>query len=198
MSVKKLCLGSASPRRYDLLAGIGFQLEVRAAEIDESPDDNEPPLEYVSRLAKEKAFAVAKKCIEDQLDLPILTADTIVVCDNSVFVKPVDYADAQQMWRRMSGNEHQVVTAITLLESPQSKVCLTDIAVTNVIFRQIAEDQMKQYWHSGEPADKAGGYAIQGLASAWVKSIQGSYSGVVGLPLYETNKLLSQINMHWL
>ena len=198
MSLANLCLGSASPRRRQLLLNVGLSIEVRPADIDETQHDNEAPLDYVTRLAKEKAFAVAKTFAGGEKGLPILTADTVVVCDDKVFGKPSNYDEARQMWRTMSNNKHQVVTAVGLLAAADSTDCMVEIAVSQVVFESISEQAMKMYWNTGEPQDKAGGYAIQGLASAWVKSIEGSYSGVVGLPLFETNRLLSKVDLNWL
>jgi len=128
-------------------------------------------------------------------NLAILAADTIVVQGDTVFGKPENYAHAQTIWRNLSANKHQVMTAVCLLT--RDKLSLK-LGVTDVEFTSIRQEQMQPYWDSNEPQDKAGAYAIQGFASAWVKLIHGSYSNVVGLPLREVNELLATIDKNWL
>lgn len=183
-----LVLASASPRRKQLLESLGFSIYVQAADIDETLRIDEAADVYVQRLALEKAQAVVSKVnslIADS-SLAILAADTIVVADGEVFGKPADEADAMRMWQTMSGQTHQVLTAIALVTPTQQYQALS---VSHVKFTTVTETQMQRYWASGEPQDKAGAYAIQGLAAAWVASISGSHSGIVGLPLYELNEL---------
>ena len=188
-----LILASASPRRSELLKNMGVSFSVLATDTDESSLDGETPLDFVCRLAQDKARAARIKL--DSEDAAILAADTIVVQGDAVFGKPLSFNDAQRMWQALSNGQHQVVTAVCLAVRDKLEVthCQTDVH-----FAAISDTQMQAYWDSGEPIDKAGGYAIQGLASAWVKLINGSYSNVVGLPLREVNQLLKVIHKNWL
>jgi len=188
-----LILASASPRRRELLTSMGLTFSVLVTDTDESRQDGEPAMDFVSRLAQEKA-QVARHTIAPE-EAAILAADTIVVQGETVFGKPLNFEDAQRMWQALSNTQHQVMTAVCLLVHDKLELinCLT-----NVHFDAISEAQMRAYWDSGEPVDKAGAYAIQGLASAWVKLINGSYSNVVGLPLHEVNQLLKTIHKNWL
>lgn len=177
-----LCLASASPRRRDLLASIGVVIEVRAVDIDETPLLGEGAADYVSRLAREKALAGARLST-----LPTLGADTAVVCDGDILGKPEGREQAGAMLRRLAGRAHEVLTAVAV-HGPAGLVeaCVT----TRVVMCEITDEEIAAYWVSGEPADKAGGYAIQGLAAVFVARIEGSHSAVVGLPLFETAGLL--------
>jgi len=188
-----LILASASPRRRELLKSMGLTFSVLVTDTDESRQDGEPAMDFVSRLAQEKA-QIARYTIAPE-EAVILAADTIVVQGETVFGKPLNFEDAQRMWQALSNTQHQVMTAVCLLVHDKLELinCLT-----NVHFDAISEAQMRAYWDSGEPVDKAGAYAIQGLASAWVKLINGSYSNVVGLPLHEVNQLLKTIHKNWL
>lgn len=186
-----LVLASASPRRQDLLNNLGVQFRIAAADIDETPEQAEPPWELVTRLARAKAAHVQKTAP----GAAILAADTVVAVEDEVFGKPRHQEHAMQMWEKLSGRSHQVLTSVCLLYA--DGVESTTLA-TDVTFAAVSEEQMREYWQSGEPQDKAGGYAIQGLASAWVTEIQGSFSNVVGLPLYETNNLLKLVGHNWL
>ncbi|WP_110668229.1 Maf family protein [Salinicola halophilus] len=178
-----LRLASASPRRRELLASIGLSVEIAPADIDESRDDGESAPLFVSRLAREKAKAGHRAD-----GLATLGADTIVVCDDAVFGKPTDAADARRMLEALSGRAHRVLSAVAVI-GPRG---LTECRVaTTVHLREIAEVEMAAYWATGEPIDKAGGYAIQGRAAIFVERLEGSYSAVVGLPLHETAELLS-------
>jgi len=187
-----LILASASPRRRELLESVGVSFSVLATDTDESCLENEQPTDFVVRLAKDKARAAQKLQPEN---VAILAADTIVVQDQTIFGKPTNFADAQRMWQTLSDSQHQVMTAVCLAVHDKLAVvtCITDVQ-----FSVVSDAQMHAYWNSGEPADKAGGYAIQGLASAWVQLISGSYSNVVGLPLHEVNQLLKTIHKNWL
>ena len=188
-----LVLASASPRRRELLTAMGVPFSVSSSEIDESCLAEEAATDLVQRLAKNKALAVSH--LLESPDTAVLSADTIVFKDNEVFGKPGDQQQAFDTWRRLSNTDHQVATAVYLLHGDREWFeCVT----TDVTFVSLSEPEMQHYWDSGEPRDKAGGYAIQGLASAWVKLIHGSYSNVVGLPLREVNKLLKNINLNWL
>lgn len=191
-----LILASASQRRKALLDSVGVEVEVLATDIDETISADETPQAYVARMAQEKAQAAAN--ILSQMKKPanaILAADTIVSQGIEIFGKPRDKDDAVRTWRLLSDSEHQVMSAICLMSKSDSQL---KIVTTDVHFSVISDEQMQRYWQTGEPADKAGAYAIQGHASAWVQEIRGSYSNVVGLPLFEVNHLLKTINRDWL
>lgn len=185
-SASDLILASASPRRSELLEQIGVRFTVLAADIDESRLDNESPEDYVLRLALEKSRAGFS--LQDRA-LPSLGADTIVVCDRQIFGKPRDQEDAAAMLMALSGRAHKVMSAVALSQGPRYSSCLTK---TLVRFRTISQSECQTYWQTGEPQGKAGGYAIQGRGAVFVEHIEGSYSGVVGLPLSETAELLSE------
>ncbi len=190
----KLILASASPRRRELLNTMGVRFDVHSTNTDESRKEGELPEDFVIRLARDKARQAAEDLkVSDQT--AILAADTIVVQGERVFGKPRDFAHAQGIWNVLSGNKHQVMTAVCLLIGEKVQVKLS---ITDVEFGRITDEQMQRYWSSNEPQDKAGAYAIQGFASAWVKQINGSYSNVVGLPLREVNQLLEEIHLNWL
>jgi septum formation protein len=180
-----IILASASPRRQELLDQIKVNYKIYPVNIDETPLLNEVPLVYVQRMAAEKSLACVAR-IGDKL--PVLAADTAVVLDNLIMGKPKDQADALAMLRRLSGKTHHVYSAVSL----RGRVHHQAVSLTEVTFRPLTEREMIAYWQSGEPRDKAGGYAIQGMGSIFVESIKGSFSGVVGLPLFETAQLLSQ------
>ena len=190
-----LVLASSSPRRKDLLTEMGCVFKVQHASIDESRLENELAAEYVNRLAKEKAEEVKQQYVLNSIEVAILAADTIVCHGETVFSKPKNKDDAFRIWQQLSNSQHNVITAVCLMVCDKVS---TRLVSTMVEFIEINETQMHQYWSSGEPLDKAGAYAIQGLASAWVKLIHGSYSNVVGLPLRETNKLLKEVDHNWL
>lgn len=177
-----LCLASASPRRRELLASIGVGVEVSPADIDETPRQGEDAAAYVTRLAREKALAGGRHSA-----LPTLGSDTAVVCDGEILGKPAGPEDAAAMLRRLSGREHEVITAVAV-SGPSGM--LDACVATRVVMREIMEDEIAAYWASGEPLDKAGGYAIQGLGAVFIERIAGSHSAVVGLPLFETAALL--------
>jgi len=183
-----ICLGSASPRRRELLNQIGVTHTIRSANIDETPHLNEAPEVYVLRMALEKGRAVLKQ--DDSL--PVLGADTAVVVDGLILGKPRDEADGLAMLRRLSGGRHQVLTAIALVEPGRE---MSRLSVSHVKFRTMSEAEMRAYWRTGEPADKAGGYGIQGYAAAFIEQLDGSFSGVMGLPLFETAELLSEFGI---
>ena len=177
-------LASASPRRREILAGLGLSFSHAGVNLDESRLRAETVEEMVLRLARDKAMAGASP---DREELPVLGADTIVVLGDRVFGKPASAEDALAMLAQLSGRRHRVLTAVALR---RNAAIATALAATTVRFRDISPDEARRYWHSGEPADKAGSYAIQGLGGTFVASISGSYSGVVGLPVYETAELL--------
>jgi len=178
-----LYLASRSPRRRELLDQLGLAHALVAADVDETPLPDEAPRDYVERIALAKALAGRQNLTTGH---PVLGADTAVVCDNRLLGKPVDADDALSMLRLLSGREHRVLTGIALLGARRQ----TAISETLVRFRQIMPAEAAAYWASGEPRDKAGAYAIQGSGAAFVEHISGSYSGVVGLPLFETAALL--------
>jgi septum formation protein len=175
-------LASQSPRRRALLAQIGMRHDVVAVAVDESPLPGEAPAEYVLRLALAKARAGRAL----RPDRPVLGADTAVVVDDQILGKPLDRADGIAMLARLSGREHRVLTAVALVGDREE----SRLSVSHVRFRPIDAAEAAAYWATGEPVDKAGGYAVQGLAALFIESIAGSYSGVMGLPLFETGELL--------
>ncbi len=181
-------LASASPRRRELLAQIGVRFETIDAEVDESPRADEAPGDYVRRPAQAKAESGGARTG----DAPVLGADTTVELDGRILGKPTDEADAVAMLANLSGRTHRVFTAVAI-RSPdglQSRLSRSEVA-----FRPIAEGERRAYWDTGEPRGKAGGYAIQGFAAVFVSALRGSYSGVVGLPLFETAELLAAVGV---
>lgn len=186
-----LCLASGSPRRRELLQQIGVPHVVRAADVDETVRAHEAPEDYVQRLAVTKARAVfdAQSAPRDTagLRLPVLGADTSVVIDGRVLGKPADLAACRAMLRTLAGREHRVLSAVALVFE---RGCEVRTSISRVRFRPIDDVEITRYWHTGEPCDKAGGYAIQGLGAVFVEALQGSYSGVMGLPIFETAQLL--------
>ncbi|ROQ49710.1 nucleoside triphosphate pyrophosphatase [Pseudomonas putida] len=186
-----LYLASGSPRRRELLSQIGVPFTPVAASIDETPLDAEPADAYVERLAREKAAAglAVLRASGVEGHLAVLGADTAVVLDGQILGKPQGQADALAMLAALSGREHDVLTAVAVTDGER---CLSVNVASRVSLRPISPEQALTYWASGEPQDKAGSYAIQGLAAIFVKALQGSYSAVVGLPLSETAELLEQ------
>lgn len=183
-----LVLASSSPRRRELLAQIGVAFRVQVAAVDETPLAGEPPQAYVARLALEKARAVARQ----QPQAVVLGADTTVVLEGSILAKPLDDAEARQMLQRLSGRSHEVLTAVALVQDHREQVQVVRTAVT---FCPLTPAQIAAYVATGEPADKAGAYGIQGLGAVLVASLHGSYSNVVGLPLTETAAMLSDYHI---
>lgn len=177
-------LASASPRRRELLEQIGVAFRVIQAEVDETPREGESPAAYVQRLAADKAQA---GWAQSDRTRPVLGADTSVVLDGRILGKPLDRADAIAMLHALSGRSHQVLTAVALVQGERLEQALS---LTEVVFKPLTEADCADYWDSGEPADKAGAYGIQGLGALFVSDLRGSYSGVVGLPLAETGELL--------
>lgn len=178
-------LASASPRRGELLRQIGVEFRVRPADIDESPRAGEPASEYVLRLAAAKAAAVGNALTQSQA--PVLAADTAVVLDGEILGKPADTPAALRMLERLSGRAHEVLTAVAL---GVGGAIHTRLSVSEVRFRATTADERATYCRTGEPFDKAGGYAIQGRAAVFIEHLRGSFSGVMGLPLFETAELL--------
>jgi septum formation protein len=188
-------LASQSPRRREILCQIGVpHVQVDAAVI-EVPRHHELPSDYVSRLSLEKALAGLATVNAHGLDKkPVLGADTVVVIDHHILEKPTNAAHGAAMLRQLAGRTHQVMTAVTLADEYQSA---TALSITDVVFRNISDAEIDLYWHTGEPCDKAGGYAIQGLGAVFVEQIKGSYSGVVGLPIEKVRELLAKFNLTW-
>lgn len=180
-------LASRSPRRVELLSQIGITCEILPADIDETQHFNESPENYVTRLAQQKAEACLLGLSETQRTYPVLAADTTVVLAGLVLGKPEDDNDAHRMLSALSGSLHQVHTAVALAFNNEIELALS---TTTVELMVLSEAQIDAYIATGEHRDKAGSYGIQGVASAWIKCINGSYSGVMGLPLYETSALL--------
>lgn len=170
-----------------MLRQLGLSFDIKPVHIDETPRDGEMPVAYVQRLAREKAHAAWEML--ELPDAPVLAADTAVVLDGLILGKPTDAADAARMLRALSGRRHEVLTAIALLDAAREELA---VSRTGVSFRSLRPAEIAGYWRTGEPAGKAGGYAIQGLGAVFVDEIHGSYSGVVGLPLFETAQLLAR------
>ncbi|CNG93943.1 Maf family protein [Yersinia enterocolitica] len=180
-----LYLASGSPRRRELLTLLDVPFEVLKTEVEEQRRAEESAQQYVQRLAQDKARAGVSVAPQD---LPVLGADTIVVLNGQVLEKPRDKAHAQQILSALSGQQHQVITAVSLADR---KNMLSAMVVTDVTFRVLSQLEISDYIATGEPMDKAGAYGIQGKGGCFVRSITGSYHAVVGLPLVETHELLS-------
>jgi septum formation protein len=186
MSYAPIVLASRSPRRSQLLRQIGVPHEVLSVEFDELRQQGESPRDYVQRLAGDKAVH-ALRIGADAGRRPLLTADTVVVLGEEIFGKPESEADCDRILAALSGRTHEVMTAVALHHAGTLRL---ELSVSRVAFRQISVNERRAYWRTGEPADKAGGYAIQGLGAVFVERLEGSYSGVMGLPLFETARLL--------
>ncbi len=188
MSDYALYLASNSPRRRELLEQIGVAYRVVPALVDETPQPGEAAAELVLRLALSKARAGYAGLAADT-HKPVLGADTLVLCEDRILGKPRDRAAGLAMLAALSGRQHEVLSAVALVSAERERVLLNR---TRVRFRDISPAEAEAYWASGEPQDKAGGYAIQGRAAIFVTELQGSYSGVMGLPLFETAQLLDE------
>lgn len=186
-----LFVASNSPRRHELLAQIGVRFATVSVEVDETPEEDETPRALVRRLALAKARAgLAQR--PDGHHEPVLGADTLVICDGRIIGKPQDLAHALDIWQHLSGRRHQVMTAVAMVGKGREEVLVQQ---SEVRFRVLSRAEMLAYWASGEPRDKAGAYAIQGLGAVFVEHLAGSYSGVMGLPLYETSELLGRFGI---
>jgi septum formation protein len=192
-------LASKSPRRSDLLRQLGVEFtELRLREADgrerdvvEGPRPGEPARDYVTRIARTKALVAWHRMGQRQLPpLPVLAADTEVILDGAIFGKPVDHADATRMLTALSGRTHEVITALTL---KWDHVIEAAVSTSRVTFRTLDGTDIERYCATDEPLDKAGAYAIQGRAAGFISNLDGSYSGVVGLPLFETAQILTRI-----
>lgn len=181
-----LCLASASPRRADLLRQVGVEFFVRAADIDERQHVGESPHDYVIRMAREKALAVARDVHSQTV---VLGADTAIELDGEILGKPAGRETQIEMLWRLSARTHRVLSAVFVIRAGQS---VDAFSATEVSFKSLQMHEIERYVESDEGLDKAGGYAIQGRAAAFVTRLCGSYSGVVGLPLYETMELITR------
>ena len=182
-----IILASASPRRAELLAQIGVRYRQQSADIDEQIGVGESPQQAVIRLATEKAVTIQRQFPEEMV--PVLGADTVVVHGTEILQKPSTKAEGVVMLEQLSGETHQVVSAVAVVTSERIERALS---VSQVTFRKTTDREREAYWESGEPADKAGGYGIQGKGAIFISNLEGSYSGVMGLPLFETTALLQQ------
>lgn len=189
MTAARLLLASASPRRRELLAQIGVSFDILPVDADETPRPGECPEAYVRRVAGEKSLLGLRA---SGASLPVLGADTEVVLEGEIFGKPSDFEHARAMLLRLSGREHEVLSAVSLRLGEKHWQA---ISRSRVKFRTLSEAEIEAYWESGEPLDKAGAYAIQGLGSIFVEHLSGSYSGVMGLPLFETAELLRKAGL---
>lgn len=181
-----IILASKSPRRAELLDQININYQVEAVDINESPLLNESPEKLVVRLAKEKSQAIKNSKI------PVLGSDTLGVIGDELLIKPINFSHSQAMLMKMSGRWHDILTAISISHNGTTKTLLNK---NRVLFRQLSAKEIEAYWNTGEPQDKAGSYAIQGLAASFIERIEGSYSGIMGLPLFETSQLLKQFGI---
>lgn len=184
-----LLLASQSPRRAELLKQLGISFNQYPVDIDETVLPNETPVKYVQRMAQEKSSIGFQRAGAKST---VLGADTIVVAQGKILGKPKDKSDAISMLNLLSDNNHHVFTAVTITSDTQQK---TEVVETQVCFGPLTTQQIEHYWNSGEPQDKAGSYGIQGLGGQFVKHINGSYSAVVGLPLYQTRILLTEFGI---
>ncbi|MEQ1802241.1 MAG: Maf family protein [Gammaproteobacteria bacterium] len=179
-------LASASPRRQELLTQLGVRFEVLPVDVDEAPLPGEGAADLVCRLASAKALAGV--AVRRDPGVPVVAADTAVAVGAELFAKPLDQADAARILSRLSGRTHAVFTAVAVADGQRERV---ELSRSEVTFRTLAPEEIAAYWRTGEPADKAGAYAIQGRAAQFIADLRGSYSGVMGLPLFETARLLS-------
>lgn len=190
---QQLILASQSPRRSELLAQLGFQFSIQASDIDETVFVDEIAHDYVLRLAKQKAQHVfSSLSVAEQEYSVVLGSDTSVVFDGKILGKPDSQEDCIETLSLLSDKQHQVVTAIALAHSAG---VTGQVVTTKVTFKKLSKAEIQAYWLTGEPQDKAGSYGIQGIAGQFVKSIDGSYSAVVGLPLYETAQILMDVGL---
>lgn len=199
-------LASASPRRQELLRQLGIAFEAMPSNLVEEVSPGEAPADYVVRVARDKARHVARLVRErGSVSHPVLGADTEVVLDGEILGKPRDAQQGQAMLRKLAGRTHEVLTGLVLLHqdaddcrdaggraAPGAVAEYTALSRSRVTFGPLTDDDIRRYWDSGEPVDKAGGYAVQGRAAAFIQHIEGSYSGIMGLPLFELTQLLQQ------
>ena len=188
LGLPKLVLGSGSPRRAEILRTVGWPFEAFAVNIDESRKAGEDAPSYVERLAREKAAAAARN-FPSKL---VLGADTVVVVESDILGKPSDEEEARRMLRRLHGRWHEVLTGVALLRNGKSSKSAVAHEVTQVRFAEMSDDEIQWYVSTGEPLDKAGAYAIQGLGARFIKAINGEYFNVVGLPVRLVFELVRQ------
>lgn len=188
---KRIILASGSPRRKELLKSMGLDFEVIVSEVEENIENEPFSTELIQNLAEEKAADVASK-----INFPaiIIGSDTVVVINNKILGKPKDREDAFNMLKMLSGNTHQVISAIAVLDKETGKV-LKDSVVSDVTFKQLSDEEINSYIATGEPMDKAGAYAIQGFAGMFVKSINGCYSNIVGISVFKLAELLKEFGV---
>ncbi|PTP59175.1 septum formation inhibitor Maf [Vibrio splendidus] len=219
MKKKHLVLASGSPRRKELLSQLGYEFSVLVTDVEECKHAQETAEEYVKRLSLDKALAalsllkdnpsekqhvvpssdnvvssvdnvaVGSDAISLDSETVVLGSDTVVVSQGQVLEKPTDFADSKRMLTQLANERHQVMTAVSVVSEEKQR---TEIIITDVWFKPLSEQEIEQYWQTGEPCDKAGSYGIQGLGGRFVTRIEGSYYAVVGLPLYETDQLLQE------
>jgi len=186
----RIYLASESPRRHQLLEQLGIDFQPVRVNIDESPVGAESPYHYVERLSLAKARAGWQMVAHE--NAPVLGADTCVVIDNNILGKPRDKQHGLWMLEQLSGTTHQIYSGVAITKGTLQQVCVN---TSQVSFRTLTTKERLDYWQTGEPCDKAGGYAIQGKAAAFITQLEGSYSAVMGLPLYETAQLLSEFGV---
>jgi len=184
--MSQIILASASPRRAELLNQVGITYDIQSVDIDESVKPNESAEDLVQRLAIEKSQAVTTA------DKPVLGSDTLGLINDHILVKPTDLEHSIKMLSVMSGNWHEILSAVAISYNGNTHVKLNR---NRVLFREISQDEMIRYWKTGEPQDKAGSYAVQGIAAMFIQRIEGSYSGIMGLPLFETMQLLNDLGI---
>lgn len=186
----QIYLASKSPRRQALLNQMGLLFEVQEIDVNESVNDGESGYEYVDRIATAKSRA--GHLLVKNKRIPVLGADTCIVFNEEIIGKPRDKKDAIDILKKLSGNQHRVLTAIAL--SNESK-CLSKVQASKVFFKDLSDEEINAYVESDEPRGKAGAYAIQGLGAKFINNIEGSYSGIMGLPIFETAELLNEFNL---
>jgi len=192
----RVLLASQSPRRLQLLQQIALPCEVLRVDIDESRRLKEQASHYVQRLAREKAEAGRlHNAAASGRTLPVIGADTCVCLEDDVLGKPLDSRDAAATLHRLSGRDHQVMTAVALAHPEPDSAIAVRLSVSNVCFRSLTKEEIDAYCATGEPLDKAGSYAIQGRAAVFVSSMSGSYTGIVGLPLFQLDELLKELDI---
>ena len=191
---KKIILASASPRRKELLKSMGLEFEVIPSEVEENIENKSFSLELIENLAAEKAADIANKIKFLSI---IIGSDTVVVINNKILGKPKDKKDAFHMLKMLSGNTHQVISAIAVIDTETGKI-LKDSVVSDVTFKQLSDEEINAYIETGEPMDKAGAYAIQGFAGMFVKSINGCYSNIVGISVFKLAEMLKEFGVELL
>ncbi len=186
--LNQIYLASSSPRRRELLEQIGIDYQLVAVDVDETVQMNERAEQYVVRLSIDKAMAGWHRVGHGV----VIGADTAVVIDGTILGKPKDRDDFFQMFSMLAGHTHQVMSGVALVGGDERMI--HRLCVSHVTFRQMSPSEIESYWQSGEPTDKAGGYGIQGMAAAYIRHLDGSYSGVMGLPLFELMELMAIAN----